>query len=312
MERTGITVIGLYGMSALFALRTLPQIGETVRGNGLVFEYGGKGFNQAISALRMGRSPVRFITAVGNDAFGEEARKQLSMAGFESLQVYTISEDSTAFAAVCNDECGQNIVIVHGGACDHLTPSHIELMEDTIKESGILLTQMEIPLETVMCALSIAKKHGVYTILNPAPAQPLDKYLLRNVDLLTPNWGEACSIANMVGVDTKHAHLVAQRLKDLGCKNVIITMGSQGAFVSDEDGNSYKQEPMKIKCIDSTGAGDTFSGALAASMARGLDMRESVKLATAASALCVNRQGVVVSIPTLSETLEYFDFTPYT
>lgn len=289
-----IAVIGLYGMSALFHLARLPDTGETVRSNGLIFEPGGKGYNQAISALRAG-ADVFFATALGDDIYGRDAESVFKQAGLSHHHCFFVQNAATAFAAVAGDDDGHNIVIVEQGACARFTSAMIDALEQEISHCGILILQCEMPEETVRRALELGKSHGLYTILNPAPARKLSPDLLALVDLLTPNWGEAVSIAGVDGEPER----VGQALHDMGCGNVIITMGERGAYVwAESGGEHYLQAAYPVACVDSTGAGDNFNGALAARLALGETLKSSVRYAVASSALSVTARGVVGAIPT--------------
>lgn len=309
MDRNMVTVIGLYGMSALFTVDTLPMAGETVQGCGLQFEGGGKGFNQAVSALRMG-AQVRFVTAVGDDIYGSQVQAELRDTGFADGVCILKENTQTAFASVCVDRNGENIVIVYRGACDELSVEDIRALEPGVASSAVLLLQLEMPLGAVMEALDIAKKNGVYTILNPAPAAQLSRELLRQVDLITPNWGEALQITGLSGLQPGQAGLVAARLAEMGCKNVVITLGGDGAYVLDAQGNRAMLPAHKVVCVDSAGAGDTFNGAVAAGIGAGKSLADSVRYAMAAAALSVSRRMVVAAIPTLEEVeafIQQFD-----
>lgn len=300
MRKKTVTVAGLYGMSALFAVDSLPDTGETVNGHELLFETGGKGFNQAVSALRMG-AQVRFMTAVGDDIYGVQAEKDFQKMGLSDYACIRKDGFKTAFAAVCVDQKGDNTVIVHRGACDRVTAEDIRKMEDGIADSSVILLQLEMPLAAVTEALKIAKRHDVYTILNPAPAERLSKQVLETVDLLTPNWGEALQITGLNGLKTGQAGIVAKRLQKMGCRNVVITLGGDGAYMLDENGDEAMMAAHSVTCVDSAGAGDTFNGAVAAGISRGKSLQDSLRYAMAAAAISVGRRGVVAAIPTLAE-----------
>jgi len=295
-----IAVIGLYGMSALFHLKKLPDIGETARSEGLIFEPGGKGYNQALAALRAG-ADIFFATAVGTDPYGRGADGVFQRDGILRYKCLVMQDAATAFAAVAGDAAGNNIVIVEQGACARVTPDMIQSLEGELADCEILLLQCEMPDAALLRALELGKRHGLYTILNPAPARLLPAGLLAMVDLLTPNWSEAVSIAGLSGSPEE----VGRRLADMGCANVIITMGGNGAFVRPKGQRGYIQPAFQVPCVDSTGAGDNFNGALAARLLIGDCLQDGARYAAASSALSVTRRGVMDAIPTI-EMVEAF------
>lgn len=289
-----VVVAGLYGMSALFQVRGFPKEGETVSAAGLIYEPGGKGYNQAVAAKRAG-AEVYFATAVGRDFYGEQAAENMERDGIERFGLFFDERWTTAFAAVITDEEGENEVIVHPGACSAIGEEFANAIEEEIAGANVLLLQLEMPLVVIGRLVKAAKAAGTYTILNPAPACPLPREILQNVDLLTPNWGEARMIAG--ATDGSSMTEISRRLQELGCGDLVITMGSQGAFLRERTGACNHQKPFPVRSVNSAGAGDTFNGALAARIAGGTGLRESVRYAAAASALAVSRDGVVAAIP---------------
>ncbi len=296
-----IAIIGLYGMTAFFHTTHLPQIGETISSKQLTFEEGGKGFNQALSTVRAGAN-VLFITAVGDDIHGREANNVFQNYGIIDNVCLKISNATTAFASVISDEQGNNIVIVDQGAIRQLPISLIDKMEDRISTCNVMLLQCEIPDELICRALEIGKKHGLYTILNPAPARQLPYEIVEKVDLITPNLIEAATIAKKT---MESPEVIALQLQKMGFKNIVITLGNRGCLIKEVRKNSYYIDGYKVKCIDSTGAGDNFNGMLAACLASGKTIAESASMAIASSALCVTKQGVLSAIPTFEEVIEF-------
>lgn len=298
-----IAVIGLYGVSALYKVRQLPVPGETARSQELIFEPGGKGYNQAFAALRM-NGDVFFCTAVGDDLYGEKAESELKNVFGDQFKCIKIQNEVTAHAAVLCDSSGENEVIVHAGALEKLDERTAEILEKELKQCGLLLLQCEMPLRAVESLLDWSKKHGLYTVFNPAPAAALTDAVLQNCDLLTPNWGEARKIS---GISSESPEEAAQRLLSRGCRAVIITLGNRGAYVREQGKPGYYQEAFRVFAEDTTGAGDVFNGALCAGLAAGNTLRAAVETAAAASALSVTRRGVVRAVPTLAETEEFLE-----
>jgi ribokinase len=296
-----IAVVGLYGMSALFRLDHLPAVGETVDSRGLHFEGGGKGYNQALGALRQG-ADVFFATAVGEDAYGRQAPQVFQDDGLRRFACLGCAGTATAFAAVASDREGNNIVLVEQGACGQVKPDQIDQLEPELQACGILLVQNEMPVPAVRRCLELGKKHGLYTILNPAPAGGLDGEVLALADVVTPNLGEARALT---GMPDAQAGQLCQALRDMGCTNVIITLGEVGAYVAPWGKAGYVQPAFPVECVDSTGAGDNFNGALAACLARDMSLAEAVRFAAASSALSVTRRGVLQAIPTRTQVEEF-------
>ena len=298
-----VIVVGLYGMSALFQVECLPREGETVLAGELVFEPGGKGYNQAVAAGRMG-AEVFFATAVGRDFYGACAEQEMERDGIRRRQIST-RERGTAFAAVFTDGRGDNSVVVHPGACTQLNRGWARELEREIAQADVLLTQLEFPLEVVEEVLKIARHHSTYTILNPAPACDLPRGILELTDLLTPNWGEALNLSG--GKEFQDPGEVCQKLQKDGAGHIVVTLGDRGAFLAEQGGSSHHQTPYLVDCVNSAGAGGTFNGALAARIARGDCLRGAVRLASAASALAVSRAGVVAAIPGEGEVAEFLE-----
>lgn len=298
-----VIVIGLYGQSALYAVRHLPQPGESILSAALQFEPGGKGYNQALCAQRMGCA-TKFVTAVGEDAFGACAAELMKQDGLTDPCLFVIPGTNTAFASVLVDANGENVVIVDRGACLAVTGEMLHALEDFFAAASVLLLQCELPLEVLDAAAAMAKKHGVFTILNPAPAAEIPEHILERVDLLTPNWTEAHQLCGLpVQADRDPAQLAAM-LQAKGCQNVIITMGHRGAYLC-EGRKTQLQPAFCVTAVDTTGAGDTFNGALAAEVSSGSTLADALRTATAASAISVSRRGVLNAIPTKAEVKRF-------
>lgn len=306
MRSKQIAVIGLYGMSALFRLERLPAEGETVGSVGLCFEGGGKGYNQALGALRAG-GEVFFATAVGEDAYGRQAEEVFRADGLRRFTCLRNAQAATAFAAVASDAAGRNIVIVEQGACAQVTPAQIDSLEAELAQCAVLLVQCEMPGNAVRRALELGRRHGLRTICNPAPAVSLPEGTLALADVVTPNLGEARALA---GLPQGEPEALCRRLRELGCRDIIITLGGKGAYVSPAGAAGYLQPPFPVHCVDSTGAGDNFNGALAARLAEGASLGEAVRYAAASSALSVTRRGVLQAIPTHSQVEAFLSKFP--
>lgn len=266
----------------------MPREGETVFGTDSEIGPGGKGSNQAIAAARLG-GQVDILARVGQDSLGGEA---LALWEQEGLGNHWVSVDDhsepTGMAFIMVDEQGQNRIIVSAGANDALLPSHAREAEATIAQADILIVQFESPLEVVEEALTIARMHGVTTILNPAPAREVSDALLALADVITPNEAEAHTLTGSDGPPEAMARALHLR----GPKAVVMTLGEAGAYVLDDSGGRTIPG-IKVQPYDTTGAGDAFTGALAIALGRGDGLDAAVRFAHLSGAFCVTRSGVV-------------------
>ena len=272
-----IAVIGIVGNSVFLPVERFHEGGETVEAKSVHFEPGGKGVNQAVAAARYGAS-VSFFAAVGSDSF-DKMQNFLNNEGIEPVLVE--KEDNTAFAAIVTDKNGSNHVTVYQGA--QLEAKDISIFEENIKNADILLINNEVSEQINLEAVKIAKKCGVTVILNPAPARKTDPYILENVDLFTPNEHETLGIENN--------------------KNVIKTVGKNGCVLM-SSGETIPAVSVG-EVVDTTGAGDTINGLLAAVLSEGTDLSTAARMAKLASSIGVTRKYAVSSIPTKAEILKF-------
>lgn len=292
-----LAVVGLYGMSALFRLERLPAPGETVGSKALKFEQGGKGYNQALGALRMG-AEVFFAAAVGDDLYGTQAPMIFEQDGLKDYCCMAVPDALTAFASVLSDETGANMVIVEQGANAKLKPEMADRLEEKIRNCSMLLLQCEMPDAVIRRLLEMGRKHGLVTVLNPAPAKASVRGLLPLCDLITPNWGEAQMLAGMYDSPVPE---VAETLISGGCGAVIITLGKDGSYVQESGRAGFYQKAVSVDSVDTTGAGDNFNGTLCARLLAGDSLRKAVRIANVSSGLSVTKYGVIDAIPTLKE-----------
>ncbi len=273
-----ISVIGLCGNSIFMSVDHFHENGETLTAENVFEEIGGKGINQAIAASRMG-AEVSFLAAIGDDSDGEKCKRcceENNINGFFK----TKKDAKTTFACILTDKCGENRVTVYRAA--ELLSDDVLAFESEIAESDVLLLQHEVPAEVNETALKLAKKHSVKVILNPAPIRDVPDDIAENVFAVTPNEQERQAI-------------------DINrFKNCITTLGSRGCSVNDE----AFIESIKVKAGDTTGAGDTFNGVLAACLAENMELQTACRYATVASGLSVTKKYVLNSIPTRKEIEE--------
>ncbi|MGW3135332.1 ribokinase [Streptomyces sp. NPDC001139] len=289
---THIVVLGSMNMDLVTYVEKAPQRGETVTGREFRTIPGGKGANQAIAAAHAGAT-VSMIGAVGTDPYGPRLRATLEHSGVDTDLLRTIEGPSGTAHIVVDDEGGNAIVVIPGanGTVDHLGPGD----EALIASADTLLLQLEIPMAAVVAGARAARAHGVRTVLTPAPAQPLPAELLSAVDLLVPNEYEAITLTGRT--DAVEA---AVALLD-SVPAVVVTLGAAGSLYVARGAEPLAVPAPQVTAVDSTGAGDTFVGALATALGEERPIREALRWAAAAAALSVQRPGASASMPYRSQ-----------
>jgi ribokinase len=290
-----ICVIGSANLDFTVALPRLPRMGETVSAGTLLVNRGGKGANQAVAARRLG-AEVRMIGCVGDDDSGGEIRRALREQGIGVDGIATSSDAATGTALIFVDREGRNQIGVAPGANHRLTVEMARAGEDAIAWAEVLVSQLEVPVPVVRWALETARRHGVPTVLNPAPVQELSDELLSLVTYLTPNAGEVAALTGIEVRDLESGRQAAARLCERGAGTVIITLGEQGALVCD-GASAVHFEAFPVEAVDTTGAGDAFNGALAVGLAAGGSLEQVIPLASAAAALTCTRRGAQDALP---------------
>jgi ribokinase len=290
-----IVVIGSSNTDMIVQAPHIPCPGETILGGTFNTAAGGKGANQAVSCARAG-GKVTFIARVGKDMFGEQALQGFQADGINTEHVVTDPEAPSGVALIIVDDQGENSIAVASGANGNLSVSDVEAAQSAIENAGIVLMQLEVPLETVEAAAKLADSRQIQVILNPAPAQPLSDTLLQQVAILTPNETEAQMLTGIEVNSERTAKQAAQALADKGVDSVIITLGAAGAYVFAEEFMGMVAG-FKVEPVDTTAAGDTFNGVLAVALAEGCSLKQAVTFANAAAALSVTKLGAQPSAP---------------
>jgi ribokinase len=291
-----IVVVGSINMDYTAILAELPHPGETLLAKDFKMSGGGKGANQAMAAAIFSNH-VTMIGMLGNDPAGHALYKKMQSKGID-VSCIEFTETPTGNALINVAEQGKNTIVVFPGANHQLTPAHVAKYKDVIEAADMVMMQLEIPMETVRFVTDMAYAANVPVFLNPAPAQALDADLLSKVTYITPNETELLRITQ--SFDSTRG---AVSLMNLGGKNVIITLGSNGCYVKNasEEG---RIGTFKVNAIDTTAAGDSFSGALAAQLANGVPLKEALVFANATGALTTTKIGAQEALPTKEEVIE--------
>lgn len=290
-----ITVLGLCGRSVFLGVDHFHAPGETVHARHLYAEPGGKGFNQAVAAARLG-AQAAFITCTGDDEDGRQCLACLEQEGVETA-VQICPDRSTAYACILTDQLGENRVTVYRGAADALSPEHIRRCGDLIAGSDMLLLNNEYPHSCNLAALALAERYGVPVLLNPAPPRESNRELLQRLFLVTPNLSEAAVLFG--GMPNSAAELAVMARRS-GVRRAVVTLGGDGALLIDGD-RALKYPAVRCAVRDTTGAGDVFTAALAVGVLNGRPLESAVEFAVNAAAISVTKQYVLPGLPTRAQ-----------
>ena len=295
-----VTVVGSLNIDLVCHATKRPDKGETLIGDAFDIFTGGKGFNQATAAARLG-AEVTLIGSVGADSFGEMLLIATENEHIDSRFVRKRTDTGTGVATIVVEPDGDNSIIVVPRANMALTTTDIDAAADCISDANVLLLQLETPIAASEHAAAIAKAHGTTVILNPAPAQPLPDSLLASVDILTPNQSETELLSGMQVSNDEEARNAAEvlraRMVDTATSAVVLTLGEQGALILTSR-TSERIPALAVDAVDTTGAGDAFCGALATALASGETLGEAIAFANAAGAVAVTVIGATPSMPT--------------
>ena len=301
MNKQGVLVIGSSNLDLVVTAKRFPKPGETIFGKKFEMFPGGKGANQAVCAARLG-CKTSFIGKMGNDEFHEKLSDMLIEAGVNLNNLFIDENEHTGTALITVDERGQNQIIVISGSNMKLSPQNIISKSDLFLNTAVVLTQLEIPIETVVQSAKLARKNNAIFILNPAPAASLPEDILPLIDFITPNENELELLSGVTIINDSSIKLAAEKLLSKGTKNVIVTLGDQGAKLINQ--SMVKHFPVnKVKVVDSTAAGDAFNGAFASSLSEGHSIEEAIEFANKVASIAVTRMGAQSSMPYLNEII---------
>lgn len=294
-----VVVVGSSNMDLVCKSERIPVVGETILGGDFLMVPGGKGANQAVAAAKLG-AEVFFIARLGDDIFGAKSLENFKNVGLNAKHVLRTSDAPSGVALIMVDEKGNNSIVVAPGANSKLSAEDIEKARADIASAGALVAQLEVPLETIEHAADLVKSSNVPFVLDPAPARELSDELLQKVDVLTPNETEARILTGIDVTGENSARRASEKLLGRGVKTVILTMGKDGFLLTDSDQSQFVSA-QKIDAVDSTAAGDAFTGALAVGIAEGKSLLDAALFANYVAALSVTKMGAQSSMPAITE-----------
>lgn len=301
MSSKPITVLGSFMADLVCRADRMPEWGETIRGNAFAVGPGGKGSNQAVAAARQGAA-VNLITRVGRDTFGDMARAIYQAEGMPTDYVSEDPERPTGTASITVDDArGENAIVIVPGACDAISTADVDAARDAISASALFISQLELPLATCRHGMTLARQHGVPVLLNPAPAMELPREVFDGLDYLTPNESEASGLVGRPVETMGDVKAAAATLRSWGVRNVLITLGEKGVYVSGEDYEGVIEAVKAGPPVETTGAGDAFNGGLATALAEGRSLADAARFGNAVAGLSVTRAGAAKSMPTRAE-----------
>ena len=298
-----ILVLGSSNVDLILRIPRFPHPGETILAENLTTVFGGKGANQAIAAKRLG-GRVSFITKMGDDHYGQTYRWYLIKNGVDRRCILVDKELSTGVALIELVPKGENRIIVSRGANGSLSEKDLKGLTQVWKGVAVFMTQLEIPMPAVRMGLTMAKKQDALTLLNPSPPIPLGSDILSLVDYLVPNEWEAQALTGMGMKKGKDLRKIAERLLEMGVKNVVVTLGAKGLFFKNRKDEVWT-EAFRVDAVDTTAAGDAFMGGLACGLSEDRPIRDVLRFASGAGALATTRLGAQPSLP-LRKDLESF------
>ena len=304
---TNIIVVGSINADLVVRTPRFPQPGETISGEDLQIIPGGKGANQAVAAARQGTS-VAMTGRVGNDSFGPELIENLKRNNVDTAHVRTDPESATGTAIIVVDANGQNSIVLSPGGNGRVTPADVD--DVPFRDGQLLLLQLEIPVEAVLAAAQRAKENGARVLLNPAPARSLPEELIALSDFILPNESELSLLTGQAVKDMPSAEQAAKALLEGGAKNVIATLGANGALIVNRDITKHIP-PFPVDVVDTTAAGDAFIGGFASALLEERSLEEAARYGSACGALAVTKFGAQPCLPTKQEVENFLRQTSH-
>jgi ribokinase len=302
-----IIVVGSINTDLVAVTKRIPAVGETVIGSDFQIHPGGKGANQAVAVARLGY-PVRLIGRLGNDTFGAELRTYLEKSGVDITGVST-SDGASGVAVIVVSALGENSIVLAAGANAKVTPEDIDANISILKCAGMVLAQLEIPLETVEYLARVCARENVPLILDPAPATDLQPDIFKDIAWFTPNQTEAAFYLGNKYAESRPPSPAetAQMFLSNGCRGVVLKMGAHGTYLGSQDGIGSLVPAFSVNAIDTTAAGDAFNGGFATALMLGKSPLDSASFAAAVAAISVTRTGAQPSMPSMAEVEEFLE-----
>jgi len=299
-----IAVVGSYATGLTMKVERLPSRGETLLGTGYRVDHGGKGSNQAVGCARLG-APVSFVARIGHDSFGASALALYRDERVNAEEVRQVAQAPTGVGFIVVEAAGgHNFIAIDPGANELLTAADVTA-SSALESAAVVLTQLEIPVAAAEAAMARGRSQAAITILNPAPVRPLPASILQKVDVLTPNEAEAKVLAGHAPDAEIAAEDVAHELIRAGVKQVVMTLGENGALIVTAS-SSTRIPAIHVAAVDTTGAGDAFNAGLATALARGASLEVAVQFAAVTGGLAVTKEGVIPSLPHRDQVLEFY------
>ena len=297
-----ICVIGSLNMDLVVNVENMPKIGQTLIGSNFKEVPGGKGANQAVAMARLNGN-VSMIGKVGNDSFGQTLINALKNDNVNTKYIQ-VEKGASGVALITVDKNANNSIVVAPGANFKLTNNDIDNNIEAIQNSDIVVVQLETPLDTIKYSLKKAKELGKYTILNPAPAVVLEDEIIANVDLLTPNETELEIISGIQINKEEDIKVAAKKMIEKGVKELIVTLGSKGSLYINSEKSNFVSA-YKVQAVDTTAAGDSYTGALSVALANNKNIEQAMDFASKVGALSVMKEGAQSSLPTLEDVQNF-------
>jgi ribokinase len=308
-EKRGVAILGVFVADLAFRAGRMPAMGETIFGSGFKLGPGGKGSNQSVAAARVG-ADVTFISKLGADDFARIARETWAREGI-AAKVAEVADQPTGAAFIFVDEkSGDNAIIVVAGAADTIGPADVDAVADSIRNAAVFVTQLEQPVDAAQRGLEIARAAGVTTILNPAPAEPVDDAIYALCDYVTPNEHEAKVMTGVLVGNVDDARKAGDVFLAKGVGAALLTLGAAGALLHTRTESVLVPAFNAGPVLETTGAGDAFNGGFAAALARGMAPKEAVRFGCAVAGISVTRPGTAPSMPRLAEVEALLAATP--
>lgn len=299
MSKPIITVVGSFAVGMTLRTSHMPVFGETLLGTDFDMGPGGKGSNQAVGTARLGAASY-FAGIIGQDKLGEIATDLYAREGVDTTYLQQTGQLATGVGFIILNQAGENGIILDMSANKLIDSAFVDRIEAQIARSDLVMSVLEIPVEAALRAMALGQKHGVKTILNPAPAQPLPPAAFQHIDYLTPNETELRILLGLTPDDATPTLELAQQLRRYGVGTLIVTLGDEGALILTETG-SEKVPGVAVKVVDTTGAGDAFNSGLAVALAAGKPLRAAVSYANCAGAIACTKLGVIPSLGTRTQ-----------